>query len=186
MARPSNRTEKRREIALAFERALAKHGLGGATMVAIAEEAQVAPGLIHHHFVDREDLARELVRSLIGRFRAQLPKIDEPHAYLEAYIDAALALRAREGRTAAKAWVGLFAEAVRSQSVAQVVRQALSKELDGLAKRFVAMGLTPNEAERQAAGVVSCVVGCLVFGAILPGKATGFAAPFVKGLLPKA
>lgn len=180
MGRPSNREQKRREIAAAFERALSIHGLGGATITAVAEEAGCAPGLIHHHFEDREDLVSELVRSLMGRFRSELPEGGGPRDFLEAYVDRALALRPAAGRTAAKAWVGVFAEAVRSERVGAVLQRALRKELSLLARRFREAGLSESDAEARAAGLLAGIAGCLVLGALMPKTATGFAAPFVR------
>lgn len=185
MARPSLRKQRRQDIALAFERALAKHGLGGATMVAIAEEAGIAPGLIHHHFRDREDIVAELVRTLIGRFHRLRTRSDDPAADLVAYTDAALALRNNEGQRTAKAWVGLFAEGIRSRRVQGVLRRALQRELRYLEAQLTALGLSAGQAEQKAAGILSLVVGCLVFGALLPGQATGFAAPFAREILDR-
>ncbi len=183
MPRPSNRTEQRRAIAEAFERALATHGLGRATMAAVANEAGCAPGLIHHHFDDREDLVTELVRSLIARFESTLPHEADSRAFLEAYVDRALALKPQAGRTAAKAWVGIFAEAIRSRRVAALLQRVLRKELRRLSRSFCAEGLSPQQAERKAAGMVATILGCLVFGALLPNTAAGFAAPFTLDLL---
>ena len=180
MGRPSNRKQRRREIADAFETVLAEHGLGGATVAAVAEEAGCAPGLIHHHFEDREDLMTEVLKALIGRFRAQVPTGEAPDAFLDAYVDAALSLRPQAGRTAARAWVGVLAEAIRSERVARLLRSILRTELQRLERQFQRSGLTPRDAEQRAAGLVASILGCLVFGAVMPGKATGFAAPFVR------
>ncbi|HJL41296.1 MAG TPA: TetR family transcriptional regulator [Myxococcales bacterium LLY-WYZ-16_1] len=183
MGRPSNRTERRRYLARAFERALSKHGLGAATVVAVAEEAGVAPGLIHHHFRDREDLVSELVRGLLARFRSQLPAETEPADWLRAYVDAALALRGRQGRVSARAWVGLFAEGVRSARVQGMLQRGLRGELDRVEDQLRRAGLERPDAERAAAGILSLIVGCLVFGAVMPGRAVGFAAPFTRATL---
>jgi TetR/AcrR family transcriptional regulator, transcriptional repressor of bet genes len=183
MGRPTNRTERRRELARAYERTLARHGLGGATVAAIADEAGVAPGLIHHHFADRTDLVVELVSSLIGRFRSRLPEKSDPAERLTAYVDAALALQPLAGRTAAKAWVGLFAEAIGSRRVAEALQRVLLRELSALEANLRAVGLSAKEAQQGAAGILSCILGCLIFGALLPGRATGFAAPFAKRVL---
>ena len=180
MGRPSNRDRRRRELAAAFENVLAHHGLGGATMAAVAEEAGCAPGLIHHHFEDREDLVTELLKTLIGRFRSQLSPQDEPDVFLSTYVDAALSLRPTAGKIAARAWVGVLAEAIHSKRVARLLRSILTTELERLQRQFVRSGSSRLDAERKAAGMVASILGCLVFGAVMPGKAVGFAAPFVR------
>jgi hypothetical protein len=55
--------------------------------------------------------------------------------------------------------------------------------MERLAHRFRQTGLDHAASEQKAAGVLSCIVGALVFGALLPGRAAGFAAPFVRGLI---
>jgi len=105
MARPSNRQARRRQICEALERCLARDGLGGATMAAVAAEAGIAPGLIHHHFEDRHDLVLELIRLLARRFRDELPDEPEPSRYLDLYVTAALGRRgARRRATARPGW----------------------------------------------------------------------------------
>ena len=185
MARPSNRTQRRRAIARALEEVLAVHGLGGATIAAVADEAGCAPGLIHHHFEDRQDLMRELVRSLMARFREQLPATKNPDEAIDAYIDAAVAIDPRRGRSAARAWVGLFAEAIQSASVLATVRSSLNTELVRLERLFVERGEAPEEAKQNAAGVLAGIVGCLVLGALVPDAARGFAAPYLKRTRPR-
>jgi hypothetical protein len=39
------------------------------------------------------------------------------------------------------------------------------------------------DAEQAAAGILSLIVGCLVFGALMPGRAVGFAAPSTRATL---
>lgn len=185
MARPSNREERREDLVRALEAVLAEHGLGGATVAKVADEAGVAPGLVHHHFEDREDLMRALARSLLARFRHQLPAERDPAAFLAAYVEAAVALRPSQGKTAARAWVGLFAEAVRSTSVRRLVQRALQTEVERLESRFAALGDDPRRAKENAAGLVAGIIGCLVFGAVVPNTAVGFAAPFLKRSLAR-
>lgn len=68
MGRPSNREARRAEILGAFARVLADHGYAGATIAAVAVEADVAPGLIHHHFRNKQDLLTSLLDNLISAF----------------------------------------------------------------------------------------------------------------------
>src|SRR5262249_1322148 len=61
MGRPSNREQRRREILQAFAKVLADHGYAGATIAAVATEAGVAPGLVHHHFESKAELTGSLL-----------------------------------------------------------------------------------------------------------------------------
>ncbi|MEQ9321217.1 MAG: TetR/AcrR family transcriptional regulator [Polyangiaceae bacterium] len=183
MARPSRRLERRRQICEAFERCLARDGLGGATVAAVATEAGVAPGLIHHHFDDRSDLVRELVRELARKFRNELPDEDDPQLFLDLYVTAALGRRGARRRQTARAWVGIFAEAVRRSDVRELVRRALDAELTRLASIARRAGLSSSEAEQLAAGVIATIAGALLFGAIMPTRAQGFAAPWLASAI---
>ena len=180
MGRPSNRAARRREIARAFERVLAKHGQSGATIAAIAAEANVAPGLLHHHFSGKQDLYGELLASLLGRFRARADQ-DPGKSSLADYVDAAVGLGPGADPDAARAWVGLFAEAVSDPILFQKLRRVMDAEIAGLQRR--AKG---ELSEEQASAVLAFVIGTLVFGAFAPRKVTGFAAPalhtFVRAL----
>ena len=71
MSRPSLREKRRRELAAAYARALAKHGQEGASIAAVALEAGVAPGLVHHYFADKSDLSQTLLELLVANFRAR-------------------------------------------------------------------------------------------------------------------
>ena len=219
MGRPSTRVARRRELALAFERVLAAHGVGGATIAAVAAEAGVAPGLLHHHFRDREDLVLELVRALAARFRGRLAAgrvggaplsaaQDGPIDEVAAWIDAALAPTASAGEAGAlhdaglrvapphdggppepRAWVGLLAEGIQSRPVGELLRRALTAELERLERLFLARGLRPAEARDRAAGLLALTVGALVVGTVVPGWAPGFSrrvAARLVGQLPSA
>jgi TetR/AcrR family transcriptional regulator, transcriptional repressor of bet genes len=102
------RAQRRTEIARAFARTLGTHGRGGATIAALAAEAGVAPGLVHHHFESKQDLYGALLDELLATFRRRLDAVPAGDP-IEAYVTAALALDAGSDATAARAWVGVFA-----------------------------------------------------------------------------
>ena len=114
MSRPSVRAERRAEILVAFARVLSKHGFAGATMAAVASEAGVAPGLLHHHFVDKDDMMNALMDELVRRFRARVHVYESEADPLGAYVDGALKLDERADTIAARCWASLFAEAIRN------------------------------------------------------------------------
>lgn len=178
MARPSNRDERRAQIIEAFARVLARNGYAGATIQAIAREAGLTPGLLHHHFEDKEEMLSELLRELMRRFRVRLERYDSEEPALDAYVDAALELDADADVIAARCWVGLLAEAVRRPALATSVRRVMDAQIDAIAARS-GHRLTPE----QASATMAYVVGSLVVGAFVPDKARGFAAPGLHALL---
>ncbi len=183
MGRKSLAAERRSELVSAYARVLAEHGQTGATIAAIAEEAGMAPSMVHHYFAGKHALQSALLDALVGRFRAQLAEPGEPKAGeakageppLANFAEAALGLGARADLVAARAWVALFAEAQSDAILFQKVRRLLDVEVDAIQKRSRGKLGTPD-----ACAVMSFVMGALVFGAFAPKKAAGFAAPSLK------
>jgi len=178
MGRPSNRAERRAQILRAFATVLADHGYAGATIAAVATEAGVAPGLMHHHFESKQEMLDALLRDLIARFRARVHVYEGREDSLLAYADGALKLDARADVTAARCWVGLFAEAVRSPSLFRRVRTLLDAEIETIRRRSAG-----RLSDREAGAVLAFIVGSLVVGAFAPKKTAGFAAPACRRLV---
>jgi TetR/AcrR family transcriptional repressor of bet genes len=177
MGRPSNRAERRAQILAAFARVLADHGYAGATIAAVATEADVAPGLIHHHFADKEELLTSLLQDLVDRFHRGVRDRGESDRLL-AYIDGALRLDDRADLTAARCWVGLFAEAIRSPLLFKQMRRLIDSEISAIETRS---GHALDG--RQAGAVLAFIIGALVLGAFAPKKTAGFAAPALRQLV---
>ncbi|HEY3256523.1 MAG TPA: TetR/AcrR family transcriptional regulator [Polyangiaceae bacterium] len=178
MGRPSNRERKRAEILRAFARVLADHGFAGATIAAIALEAGIAPGLVHHHFDDKAELLRGLVHELVSKFRERVHQYEASDDPLLAYIDGALKLDERADLVAAKCWVGVFAEAVRNPTLFSYMRTLLDTEISNIERR------SRGRLSPQAAGsVLAFIIGALVLGAFAPRKTAGFAAPGLRKLV---
>ena len=177
MGRPSNRDQRRAEILSAFARVLADHGYAGATIAAVAAEADITPGLIHHHFDGKAELLGCLLDDLQARFRQRLRDCDREEEPLFAYGDAALKLDHRADRTAARCWVGLFAEAVRDPALFARVRRTLDGEIGALQRRA-----GPDATPQDAGALLAFVLGSLVLGAFAPRKTAGFAAPGFRRL----
>src|SRR6185369_7907030 len=127
--------QRRVEILKAFARVLADHGYAGATIAAVALEAGIAPGLVHHHFDDKAELLRSLVHDLIAKFRQRVHHYEVSDDPLLAYVDGALKLDERADLIAAKCWVGVFAEAVRDPTLFRLMRSLLDTEISSIEQR---------------------------------------------------
>jgi len=176
MGRPSNRQERRQEILAAFARVLADHGYAGATIAAVAAEAGIAPGLIHHHFESKAELLGGLLQDLVARFRTRVRRYEAAEDRLLAYVDGALKLDDQADLLAARCWVGLFAEAVRDPTLFTQMRRLIDTEIAAIQTRS---GFTAPEA----GSVLAFVIGSLVLGAFAPRKTAGFAAPGLRKLI---
>lgn len=177
MGRPSLRAERRAEILTALTRVLAEHGVEGATVAKVATEAGFAPGLIHHHFQSKGEMIDALLGELVTRFRARTRAEDEGDR-LVAYGLAALSLGKGADPTAARAWVGVLAEALHTPALFARVRRLLDGEVESLRERS---GWTLSEGDASA--ILAFILGALVFGAFAPRKTAGFAAPALRKLV---
>lgn len=67
MARPSVNEERKEQILSAYERCIARHGVAGATLKAIAEEAELARPLVRHHVGNHSDLLNNALERFVNR-----------------------------------------------------------------------------------------------------------------------
>lgn len=178
MGRPSVKSERRAQIIEAFSRVLANHGFSGATIQAIAAEADVAPGLIHHHFQNKDEILSELLETLRLRFRKRVHALKGHEDPLRAYAAAAVRLDENSDRIAARCWVGLFAEAVRNPALFAKVRRMVDTEIEAI--RSLSGGTLGTQ---DAGAILAFVIGSLVLGSFAPKKTTGFAAPSLERLI---
>lgn len=177
MARPSVREERRAEIVEAFARVLSERGYAGATVAAVADEAGIAPGLIHHNFRDKAEMLDALVAWLMQRF-AERVRAAESTDPLRAYVDAAVKLDANADTLAARCWVGVLGEAVRSPALFARVRKVVDSEIAVIVRRS-----GDRLDERDAGAVLAFILGALTMGAFAPRKTSGFAAPALHALI---
>jgi TetR/AcrR family transcriptional repressor of bet genes len=177
MGRRNLRDERRAQLVAAFARVLASEGFAGATVATVAEEAGLAPGLVHHYFTGKHELLAVLVRDLTERFRRRTRALEGGDA-LDAYVTAALALGDTADIVAARCWVGVFAEAVRDRPLFEQIRRLLDVEIQAIYRRSAG-----ELNERDAGAVLAFIIGSLVVGAFAPRTTAGFAAPAARRLV---
>ncbi len=178
MGRPSLRAQRRAEITRAFAGVLAEHGYAGATIARVASEAGVAPGLVHHYFASKDELLASLLEGLLADFRARATRRRDRDDPLEAYVMAAVALDDGADPTAARCWVGVFAEALCDPALFARVRRLVDVELEGIERRSGG-ALSPH----ASAAILAFILGSLLLGAFAPRKTAGFAAPAARALV---
>jgi TetR/AcrR family transcriptional regulator, transcriptional repressor of bet genes len=154
---------------------LAEHGHQGATIAAVAAAAGIAPGLVHHHFASKADLVDSLLSKLVARFRERMRAKEAAGDPLDAYLSAAVELDAGADLVAARCWVGILAEAVRSPTLGARVRRLMDGEIEAIRRRSGGA-----LSVQEAGAVLAFVVGALVLGAFAPRRVAGFAAAAVR------
>ena len=75
MARPSLKEERRAQILEAFELCVARHGVEGATLERVAEQAGLTRSLIRHNVGNRDDLLEALVERFLASTETQLEEL---------------------------------------------------------------------------------------------------------------
>lgn len=196
MPRASNTEQRRAQIAEALLAVMAKRGYEGASIVAIAKQARLAPGLVHYHFGSKLEILIAAVGVLVDRHLANLDAalaaVDAPAAQVAAFVDVHLGLGAHADPAALACWVLISGEALRERQIQHAYERALaaiSARLVVIIERGVAdRSFARVEPAASAAALVAVVQGYFVVAAtaraVVPsGTAATCALRMVEGLL---
>jgi TetR/AcrR family transcriptional regulator, transcriptional repressor of bet genes len=167
MPRKSNSQSRRAEIIAAALPVIAQCGYEKATVQAIAKQAQLAPGLIHYHFKNKQEILVSLVHTIAdygdARFLQIAAEASGPGERLRAYLESRLGLGEGASHEMVAAWVMIGAEAVRQAEVREVYQRAVASELARLSALLEeCLGEQRKEtggAEALAAGLLAMMVG---------------------------
>lgn len=175
MPRSPNTDSRRAQIVSAMLPVLARNGYGKATVVEIARQAGLTPGLIHYHFASKRDILVSLVHSMVevanARLDAQAGRLPAMER-LKAHIDSRLALGQGANADMAAAWVMIGAEAVREPEVRAVYQEAVAAELatlQALLRECLAdAGRDTQPAQRIAAALLAMMEGAFQLASAAP------------------
>jgi len=196
MPRTSNTEQRRAQIAEALLAVMAKRGYEGASIVAIAKQARLAPGLVHYHFGSKLEILIAAVGILVDRHLANLDAalaaVDAPAGQVAAFVDVHLGLGTHADPAALACWVLIGGEALRTRQIQRAYEHAFG----AIAARLVAIierGVADRSFARVdpaacAAALVAVVQGYFVVAAtaraVIPaGTAATCALRMVEGLL---
>lgn len=136
MGRPSNAAERRAQIVEATLRVMARTGFDGASVQAIASEAGLAAGLLHHHFGSKAEILHALLDHLEALVRARHEALAARRrgawGRLEAWIDAHLALGEGAEPDAVATWVWMGAQALKDDALRERYQAVVQRRLDEL------------------------------------------------------
>lgn len=167
MPRPSNKLQRRGEIVEALLKVMAITGYESASIQAIGREAGLAPGLVHYHFRNKQEILVELIGMLSEQARVRYlgfsEKATSSDQHIEAFIDSALALGEGSNTEAVAAWVLIGAESIRQKDVRKVYQSTLAdnlSELEGLLKEYA------KENDKKISGYTIKNIAAFTIGAI--------------------
>ena len=189
MAPPSNTQARRREIAFALARVMARTGYDGASVNAIAAEAGVASGGVHYHFGSKAEILIDLVERLVAtaetRIEARARNAADARGRLAAILDGLLLQGEDADRSAVAVWALIGAESVRNEEVRRAysgwIARARDELEDAFAKACREEGRSAAGAARAAAALVALVEGYYAVAAGAPGVVPeGSAAPAAR------
>ena len=193
MPRPSNTLQRRSQITQAMLTVMAKDGYERASIAAIARSAGLAPGLVHYHFRNKQEILLAVIAQLReqvrARYEARLESAgDDPLEHLFALVDAHVALGPDADQQAVAAWVAIGAEAVSQASVRAAYADAITASQAELAQLFAAClrraERDTDDADRFAAAVLATIEGAYQLAAGAPEAIPqGFAAPTLRRMI---
>jgi TetR/AcrR family transcriptional repressor of bet genes len=203
MGRPSNAAERRLQIVEATLRVMARTGFDGASVQAIAAEAGLAAGLLHHHFGSKAEILYALLDHLEALVKARHEALAARRrgawGRLEAWVDAHLAQGEGARPEAVAAWVWIGAQALKDEELRARYRAVVQRRLDELAallhevareERAAGAGERSKPARVDARGLavttLATIEGYYQLAAATSVVPPGSAAPELRRLLRRA
>lgn len=199
MPRASNTEQRRTQIAEALLTVMAKRGYEGASIVAIAKQARLAPGLVHYHFRSKLEILIAAIGVLAERHLANLDAalaaVDTPAARVASFLDVHLGLGAHADPAALACWVLIGGEALRERQVQRAYEQALAavsaRLMDILERGIADRSFAQVDPAACAAALVALIQGYFAVAAtardLVPsGTAATCALRMAEGLLQPA
>ncbi len=174
----------------ALELMLPVGGYERTSIAAIAEKANMVPGLVHYHFTNKQEILLELVRDLGERLERRWRDATrragrDPRKQLEAWLDSHVALGKGADLAAVACWVSISVEAVRQPEVREVYAVAIQRELDQLQVLLEPLVQAPQARLRSmAAGLLAAIQGSYMVGTAAASLVPrGFARPALRAML---
>ncbi len=196
MPRPSNKKERRAQIARALMSVMTKKGYDCASMSDVASEAGLTQGLIHYHFKNKQEILLEVLKVIASRHDKRLEgklckQAKAPTKRLEAYIDFHLSLEDGDPELLV-CWIVLTGEALRRKAVRTAYNKSVEKSNQVL-EDIIQDGLNnktfncPN-VKAAVGAITAAIQGYFVLATTTPdfipaGSAAESVKKMAKGLL---
>ncbi|WP_240476726.1 choline-binding transcriptional repressor BetI [Geminicoccus roseus] len=140
---------------------LRRHGWQDTTVVRIAREAGLSPGIIHHYFAGKDDLLAAAMRRILVEFRTEvtrrLGRADSPRDRLQAIIDGCFDPSQFRPEICA-AWLAFWAQAPFAPALDRLRRIYLARMRSGLLADLRRL-LPPERTEAAALSLGGLIDG---------------------------
>lgn len=155
--------ERRRLLIAAATRVLARDGASGASVRAIAQEAQVSPGLVTHHFGGIDALIAATYADVSAAVTAALDAAvagagGDPRARLSAYVAASFAPPIAD-RALLATWVAFWGLVIARDDVARLHDEQYAHFRGGIERLLADCGVAPAACRRSAIAITALVDG---------------------------
>ena len=187
--------ERRAQIVRGAMHVVAREGFERASVSRIAKAAGLAPGLVHYHFANKQEVLLALGDALVAVADARLPEQPgEPRVLLDAWVDAHLARGEGASTEAVACWVALGAEAVFVPEVRSLYQRILGERRERLLSLLAdvcrAEGRSTRGLDIVAASVLASVEGyfqiALAAPELVPDASAGGAVKAAPGAKSKS
>jgi TetR/AcrR family transcriptional repressor of bet genes len=180
---------RRAQIADVFIGVVAARGFDGATLPEVARQLEVSPGLLHHHFADKEEVVAVAVERLALRLelRAEqrLRHSRSPAQKLRAMVQAWLAVDDDADPEGVRAWAAFESAAQGNKNVRSVIDVMLARArgrfVDAVGAAHPAWSV--ERRERVGTALLFAVEGALRVGTASTLLQPGDAATAVLALV---
>jgi TetR/AcrR family transcriptional regulator, transcriptional repressor of bet genes len=169
MGRVSLVEQRREQLLDAFFRCAVREGLHNASIRKIAHEAGVPPSVLHHYFVDREEMIEELVVITAQRhtdnFNNEIVKITDPRTRLEIAVDFLFKPPMINDKSGSL-FYDFWSEAQRNERVRQSFAEVYAGFRDTIIELMLeiglAKGLDPAETNNIASVIIAIYEGTVI------------------------
>jgi TetR/AcrR family transcriptional repressor of bet genes len=195
MPRPTNTAQRKADIVRGLAAVMAERGYAKATIKEIARAAGLAPGLVHYHFRDKQQMLLSLIEGLAALVRERMARSALETPDLFAAIDALLGTEEGVEASAVACWVVIGAEAVRQPEVRQLYEALMREALEEFTKAFRSAMRSADRsdatADIAAMSVLATIEGFFRLSAgapscVRPGSAAEAVRRIAKGFLDSA
>ena len=174
MGKATDSSEKSRQILNAATKVLSAHGYAGATVSRVVEEANVARGLIHYYFKNKEDMLAKVLRANMENSLEMIAPIFEDCRSAEA-LSKRMVKQLKQMLKNRPDYFNLFVEGIAVSRHSEIVRGAL----DSLYRDFK-MSLLSGIEKLSGKGIICPKISSTGLAFLLSAILDGMGVQFVS------